>query len=90
MLWLGLAAGGVGFLLGFRLLRVHLVVAASGALVLVGAATARLEEWSPLMGIVAVFALLGVLQCGYFGGMMASSLRTRVRAPHAILRIRPR
>lgn len=84
MLWLVLAAGGMGVLFGFWLLRVHLVVAASVALILVCIVAALLARWPALGSVAFIVAAVGALQFGYLAGVLTSLVRTRERAPHAI------
>jgi hypothetical protein len=86
MFWLVPIAGGVGVLFGLQIVRVHWVIVASAVAAVVGLAVAPLMHSSPLMTVVFMFSLVSALQCGYLGGILLSSARTRANAPHAILR----
>jgi hypothetical protein len=68
------------------MVRIHWVIVASTIAAAIGLAMAPLMQWSPLMTIVSMFSAVGTLQCGYLGGMILSSARSRAKAPHAILR----
>lgn len=85
MFWLVPIAGGVGVLLGLQMVRVHWVIVASGLAVVISLAVCPLMQWSLLMTVIFTFSVISALQCGYLGGILLSSARTRAKAPHAIL-----
>ena len=65
----------IGILIGLRL-RVSSVLAASLVLALVSAALLPLlTDWSMLMAVGFLFALLSALQCGYLVGVVIKSPR---------------
>ncbi len=86
MLWLILAAGGVGCLLGLWMMRIPIVALVSFALFLVTvgvAPFARCDVWSTI-GLAV--ALIGALQAGYLVGLLAAVAWMRTKAAHKILR----
>ena len=86
MLWLILAAGGTGCILGLWLMRVPIIAVISLALVIVCAGIAPFAQrglWSTIGWAVA---LVGALQAGYLVGLLASVVWMRTNAPHKILR----
>lgn len=86
MFWLVPIAGAVGVLLGLQMVRVHWVIVASAVAAVTSLAVAPVMQSSPLLTVVFMFSVISALQCGYLGGILLSSARTRAKAPHAILR----
>ena len=86
MLWLILAAGGVGCLLGLCMMRTPIVALTSFALVLVCAGFAPFAPWDVWSTLGLAVALIGTLQAGYLVGLLASVAWMRTNAPHKILR----
>src|SRR5262245_22626950 len=80
MLWSFVSVACIGILLGLRL-RVASVVAASILLAVVSTALLPLiTEWSLLVALGFVFALLTALQCGYLVGAVLAYSQTRARS----------
>ena len=70
MLWLYVAAGGLGLLLGLCF-RVPAVVAASAVLALASATVGPLlAGWSVWTVLAAALGGVFALQCGYFAGLL--------------------
>jgi hypothetical protein len=67
------AAGSMGLLLGFWL-RVPALIAASGMTAVVCLAVAPFTELGPASAVGMTFALVGVLQVGYLGGLIRPCL----------------
>jgi hypothetical protein len=65
MLWLYIAAAGVGSLLGLLWLRLLALLAGSVVLVAVAIVMAALGHWPPLEAVINVFLLLATLQFSY-------------------------
>ena len=65
MLWLYIAAAGVGSLLGLLWLRLLALLAGSVVLVAVAIVMAALGHWPPLEAVINVFQLLATLQFSY-------------------------
>jgi hypothetical protein len=86
MLWLVVAAGGVGFVLGLCLFRLPAIVAASASLFFVCIGTALFAQWELLASIGLAFVVVTILQCGYLAGLSVSWAWSRARARHTILR----
>jgi hypothetical protein len=78
MMWLFAIGGLAGLLLGFWF-RAPALIAASAIAAVIGATAAiRMGlEFLPAVGLT--FALLGVLQVGYLGGLMLSCARSRAK-----------
>jgi hypothetical protein len=76
MVWLFVLAGGTGLVLGFCLFQVPLVAVVSAVLFLACIAAAILGEWTFLGTVAFTFGTVGVLQCGYLGGMALTQART--------------
>ena len=85
MIWVFVAAGGAGFLLGLRY-KLPALVAVSGLSFLVCFPFALLAEMGLLPAFLISFGLLGMLQVGYLGGTLAAgaSARTRTSAADVI------
>jgi hypothetical protein len=72
------AAGSMGLLLGFWL-RVPALIAASGVTAVVCLSVAPFTELGPASAVGMTFALVGVLQVGYLGGLILSRAWSRIR-----------
>src|SRR5262245_40200138 len=77
MLWLLIAAGGTGILLGMWF-RVPALLAASVGLFAVTTVLMMRGQWPLLSAIVFIFTLLTTLQVGYLVGVMLSSAWQRI------------
>ena len=71
MVWVFVAAGGAGFLLGLRY-RLPALVAVSGLAFLVCVPFALFAEMRLLSALLITFGLLGMLQVGYLGGTLVA------------------
>ena len=89
MLWLILAAGGVGCLLGLWLMRVPLIALISSAFVMVCVGNAPYAQWGVWATFWLTLALISALQAGYLAGLFASVAWMRAKAPNKILRSSP-
>jgi hypothetical protein len=72
--------------LGLCLFRMPAIIAASASLFLVCIGTALHAQWKVLASIALAFAVVGILQFGYLAGLSVSSLLSRARAPHTMVR----
>ena len=86
MLWLASVAGGVGFLFGLLLLRVHHVALSSATLAVCCAAAVPLAQWNILASVALMFISVGALQCGYLAGLTALRMSIRARTAEPIWR----
>jgi hypothetical protein len=68
MLWAFAAAGGMGLLLGLLLLRVPVLIPASGITAAACFLLAPFMDLGPMLALAFTFALLGMLQTGYLAG----------------------
>jgi hypothetical protein len=76
---LAFAAGGlIGLLLGFWF-RVPALVAASVVAAAVILFTAPFQGFGAILTVAKTFAFLGVLQAGYFAGLVLSCVWTRAK-----------
>ena len=82
MIWVFVAAGGAGFLLGLRY-KVTALVAVSGLTFLVCAPFALLAEMGSQSVLLITFGLLGTLQVGYLGGVVLAGAWARTRTSPA-------
>ena len=78
MLWLYIAAAGVGTLLGLFWLRVLAVLAGSVMLVAISVVWMTLQQWPLLGAVINVFMLLATLQFSYLAMLMLSIAWTRL------------
>ena len=88
MLWLILAAGGVGCLLGLWLMRVPCIALISFAFILVCVGNAPYAQWGLWTTSWFTLAFISALQAGYLAGLFAVAW-VGAKAPHKILRSRP-
>jgi hypothetical protein len=82
MIWVFVAAGGAGFLLGLRY-KLPALVAVSGLAFLVCFPFALFAEMGLLSAFLISFGLLGMLQVGYLGGTLAAGTWAGTRTSSA-------
>jgi hypothetical protein len=81
MIWVFVAVGGAGFLLGLRF-KVSALAVVSGLAFLASIPFALFAEMGPLSVLLIAFGLLGTLQVGYLGAVLAVAW-AGTRAPPA-------
>lgn len=77
MLWLYVAAGGIGLLFGLCF-RVPAIVAASAALAMAGLIIGSVAGWSAWTMLAAVFGGTFALQVGYLAGLLLMCAWSRI------------
>lgn len=85
MLWLILAAGAAGCLLGLWLMRAPLIAPISLALAVVCVGAAPYGQWGVWTTASVIVAAISTLQLGYFAGLSASVLSLPPKAANTIL-----
>jgi hypothetical protein len=91
MLWLALTLGAAGVLFGFWLIRVHFIIAESVALALLCVIAAPIAQWTPLVTVGHMLALMAALQGGYLAGVIlfGASARAKPAEPNQPERHQP-